>query len=372
MGLMTEKSIDRLVEELNKKYTPEGARLPIVSRSIDRPTQGFITCTSPALGFILGTGGWPIGHLVEFFGKEHAGKTTLMLLGLKEAYEHYDGERAIAYIDIEHRYNDKWARMLGLPEDLIVVQPENGEQATDIMHTLIKPKSGDGVAAIGFDSIGAASPTREQASFEDRGAIVGGNAMIMTRNVRTIAPVANLLGTTVFYTNQLRADMQGYNRPMTPGGMAVKHMMSVRLYLWPNTQAESKKRDKIDGQDVQVGFEMNFRAVKNTFGPPGRDGKSNFYFRSSRLFEGIGFDVEQDIQALGILTEVIERRGAYYSYEDVKAQGRDPFFAAIKQSGLYDQLLKDVNAKLDNAFNTMFKDDSEKGDHYVEIDDPEL
>jgi recombination protein RecA len=369
---MTKASIDKLVEELNKKYTPEGAKIPVVAKSIDRPDQGIIPCTSPALGFILGTGGWPVGHLVEFFGKEHAGKTTLLMLGLKEAYEYYDGNRAIAFIDIEHRYNEKWAKMLGLPDDLIVVQPENGEQATDIMHTLIKPKTGEGVCAIGFDSIGAASPMREQASFEDRAAIMGGNAMIMTRNVRTIAPVANILGCTVFYTNQLRADMQGYNRPMTPGGFAVKHHMSVRLYLWPNTQAESKKRDKIDGQDVQVGFEMNFRAVKNTFGPPGRDGKSVFYFRSSRLFDGIGFDVEQDIQALGILTEIIERRGAYYNYKDVKAQGRDPFFAAIKEAGLYEELLKDVNGRLDSQFNTMFASDEEKGEFYVEIDDPDL
>lgn len=369
---MTEKSIDKLIASLNDKYSPDGAQIPVVAKSNDRPVARFIPCTSPALGFILGTNGWPIGHLVEFFGKEGAGKTTLMMLGLKEAYEYYDGNRAVALIDIEHRYNEDWAKRLGLPGDLIVVQPENGEQATDIMHTLIKPKEGKGVAAIGFDSIGAASPTREQASFEDRAAIMGGNAMIMTRNVRTIAPVANLLGTTVFYSNQLRADMAGYNRPLTPGGMAVKHAMSVRLYLWPNTDPKSKKHDKIDGQDVQVGFEMNFRAIKNTFGPPGRDGKSVFFFRPSKMFDGIGFDVESDIQALGILTELIERKGSYYSYLDIKAQGRDPFFAAIKEAGMYDQLLKDVQSNLDSKFSTMFADPEERGENYIEIIDPEV
>lgn len=373
---MTAKSIDKLVEELNTKYTPEGSEVPIVAKSADRPNQKFISCTSPALGFVMGTNGWPVGHLIEFFGKEHAGKTTLMLLGLKETFEHYNGERPIAYIDLEHRYNEKWSKMLGLPEEMIVVQPENAEQATDIMHTLIHPKESQGVCAIGFDSIGAASPTREQASFEDRQAIIGGNAMVMTRNVRTIAPLANLFGCTVFYSNQLRADMAGYNRPLTPGGMAVKHMMSVRLYLWPSTDAKSKKRDKIDGADVQVGFEMNFRAIKNTFGPPGRDGKSDFYFRPSRLYDGIGFDIESDIQALGILTEIIERRGAYYSYGNVKAQGRDPFFQAIKEQGLYDQLLKDVRGSLNTRFvgaaPSMFEDDESRGSAYVEIDDPDV
>src|SRR3990170_6608178 len=119
-GTLTEKSINKLISELNEKYTPEGAEIPVVAKSEDRPQQKFIPCTSPALGFILGTGGWPLGHLVEFFGKEHAGKTTLMMLGLKEAYEYHGGNREIAFVDIEHRYNEEWARMLGLPGDLIV------------------------------------------------------------------------------------------------------------------------------------------------------------------------------------------------------------------------------------------------------------
>lgn len=370
---MTEKSVDRLIEELNEKYTPEGSKIPVVARSNDRPAQEFISPTSPALGFVLGSGGWPLGHLIELFGKEHAGKTTIMMLGLKEVFEYHDGKRPIALIDIEHRYNPEWAQKLGLPTDeLIVVQPESGEQATDIMHKLIKPKNlKDSVCAIGFDSVGAASPERERVSFEERKAIVGGNAQVMTRNVRTIAPVANLMGTTVFYSNQLRADMEGYRRVMTPGGQALKHALSTRLYLWPNTDPKSKKHDKIDGQDVQVGFEMNFRVVKNTFGPPGRDGKSSFYFRPSRLFEGIGFDVENDIQGLGIMTEVIVRKGAYYDYGDIHVQGRDPFFKALKEAGLYDQLLKDVNEKLDTRL-SMFNNDAEKGEHYVEIDDPEV
>ena len=198
----------------------------------------------------------------------------------------------------------------------------------------------------------------------------------MTRNVRPIAPLANIYGATVFYCNQLRQDLSGYNRPMTPGGNAIKHMMSVRLYLWPNTESKSKKRDKIDGQDVQVGFEMNFRTVKNTFGPPGRDGKSDFYFRPSRLYDGIGFDIESDIQALGILTEVIERKGSYYQYGDVRAQGRDPFFQKIKENGLYDVLLKDVQGSLSSRFTdaapSMFEDPGERGPSYVEIDDPEV
>lgn len=337
------------------------------------PLPEFIPTTSPALGFVLGSDGWPLGHLIELFGKEASGKTTIMMLGLKEAFEYHDGERPIALIDIEHRYNPEWAKKLGLPTDeLIVVQPESGEQATDIMHKLIRPKNlKDSACAIGFDSVGAASPERERISFEERGAIVGGNAAVMSRNVRTIAPVANLRGTTVFYSNQLRADMEGFRRVMTPGGHALKHALSLRVYLWPTTDPKTKKHDKIDGQDVQVGFEMNFRVIKNTFGPFGRDGKSVFYIRPSRLFEGIGFDIENDIQGLGIMTEVIERSGSYYSYSDVKAQGRDPFFKALKEAGLYDQLLKDVNAKLDTT-QSMFENEAEKGEHYVLIDDPEI
>lgn len=370
---MTSKSVDKLIEELNKKYTPENAVIPVVAKSSDRPTQNFITCTSPAMGFVLGTGGWAEGHLHEFFGKEHAGKTTLMMLALKDCYEYYNGERPIALIDVEHRYNEDWAKRLGLPEDLIVVQPTDAEQATDIMHTLINPKNpgAASVAAIGFDSIGAAMSYKEHQKIADREVVMGGAAHVMTRNVRTIAPIANLYNTTVFYSNQLRADMAGYNRPVTPGGHAVKHMMSVRLYLWPGTKNDSKKFDRIDNQEVQVGFEMNFRAVKNTFGPPAREGKADFYFRPSRVFAGIGFDVEADIQALGILTGLIERKGSYYEYKDVKAQGRDSFFAAVKDQKLYDQLLADVRENMNSRFVTMFEAEEDRGEAYIDVTDPE-
>lgn len=369
---MTQQSVERLLEELNKKYSPDGAVVPVLAKANARPTQEFATVTSPAFGFVLGTGGIALGHLHEFFGKEHAGKTTLMMITLKNIYEHFNGERPLAFIDIEHRFNENWARMLGLPEDLIVVQPTDAEQATDIMQTLIKPtKGGTGVCAIGFDSIGAASSLTEHLSFEDRSRVIGGSAGVMTRNVKTIAPIANLFGTTVLYANQLRADMAGYNRPTTPGGYAVKHMMSTRVYLWPNTQRDSKKFDKIDGAEVQVGFEMNFKIVKNTFGPAYREGKSIFYFRPSRLFNNVGFDIEADIQALGMLTEVIARKGSYYEYAGVKAQGRDPFFSEIKSQGLYDQLLADVQRHLDGRF-SMFAEEEDRGAAYVPLDDAEI
>ena len=371
---MTQKSVDKLIEELNRKYKPEGSVVPVVARSDERPRQNFIPPTSPALGFVLGSGGWSEGHLHEFFGKEHAGKTTLMMLALKDCYEHYDGKRPIAFIDIEHRYNDEWARQLGLPTDLIVVQPTDAEQATDIMHSLIKPKSAEatGVCAIGFDSIGAAMSYKEHEFVGDREMLMAGAAKIMTRNVRTIAPLANLYQSTIFYSNQLRANMTGYGGPQTPGGYAVKHMMSCRIYLWPTSSNDTKKFDKIDGQEVQVGFEMNFRAVKNTFGPPHRDGKSVFYFRPSKLFPSVGFDVEADIQTLGLLTGIIERSGSYYSYADVKEQGRDKFFAKVKEGQLYEGLLGEIQEQLNSKFSTTFGEDEDRGSEFIDIIDPEV
>jgi protein RecA len=370
--LMSNSNVDRLIDELNKKYTPEGAKLPVVAKSENRPQQMFVPCTSPSLGFALGTGGWPIGHLSEFFGKEHAGKTTLMMLALKDCYEYYDGKRDIAFIDIEHRYNEEWSKLLGLPGNMIVVQPTSAEQATDIMQTLIHPKTGEGVCAIGFDSIGAAASTQEFDKFGDREYTVGRTAIVMTRNVRTMAPLANLYNTSVFYTNQLRADMQGYNRPITPGGYAIKHMMSMRVYLWPNTKDDSKRKDKIDGQEVQVGFEMNFRVVKNTFGPPGREAKSTFFFRPSRLFDGVGFDIDGDIEALGLMTGVVERKGSFYEYDGIKVLGREPFFAKLKAEDKYDALYKTIQEHLLDKFSTMFKEQDDRGQAFVDINDPEV
>lgn len=375
------KAIDKLIDDINTAFTPAGAIKPIISRGGEASKIEYIPTASYAIGYLLGTGGWPKGKLIELFGPEHAGKTTLCYMGLMDCFNYHDGKKAVAFIDIEHRFNPDWAEKIGLVkgDNLIVVQPPDAERATDAMTRLIK--SGE-VCAIGFDSIGSATTSAEQQEFADQAALRGGNAAVMSRNVGSVAPLADLFGTTCFYINQIRADMEGYHRIITPGGHKVKHMMSVRMYV---RRGKEKYFDKETGE--QVGFPMVFKTVKNSFGPSPREQYADFYFEASENHIGrIGFDTEKELAGLGLLTGVVEQSSSWYYYGDVqrdkkgkitgalvKGNGRDNFFAAVAEEGLQERLAADVMSSLSKALDVTLEGDLARPEtDGPEIDDPEV
>jgi len=325
---MARDAIDKLISDLNK-FTPEGSTKPLALRGSDIERINAIPCFTPAMAHLLAVGGWPEGKLIEFFGKEHSGKSSFALLALKDCYDYYKGEKLVAYIDIEHRFNPEWAEKLGLrvDESLIVVQPPDAETGTDMMVNLIKSKE---ICAIVWDSTGAAATKHSMQQLTDKNDRVGGNAAVMKRNVQTVAPLANLYNVTCFYLNQLRADMDGYNRPMTPGGHAVKHAMSVRIYLRPGSD---KYFDKINGENTQVGFPVVMKTVKNSYGPPFREGWTDFYNQPCASLDHPGIDTRRDLARMGILLGVVQRQGSWFSWKDLKAQGRDSFFELVWDSG---------------------------------------
>ena len=336
---MAKDAIDKLIKDLNR-FTPEGSSKPIVLRGNDLERINAIPCFTPALAYMLAVGGWPEGKLIELFGKEHSGKSSFALLALKDCLDYYGGEKLVAYIDLEHRFNPEWAEKLGLrvDENLIVVQPPDAETGTDMMVELIKSRE---ICAIVWDSIGAAATKHSMQQLTEKNDKMGGNAAVMKRNVQTVAPLANLYGVTCFYLNQLRADMDGYNRPMTPGGHAVKHAMSVRLYLRPGSD---KYFDKINGENVQVGFPVVMKTVKNSYGPPFREGWTDFYNQPCVFLDHPGIDTQRDLARMGILLGVAKRQGAWFSWRDIKEQGRDKFFEAVWSSGLKDEFEAEIIA----------------------------
>lgn len=355
--------IGKLISEINKEFTPPGSIKGVISRGSEIDHIEYIPSSSFAIGYLLGTGGWPRGKLIEIFGPEHAGKTTLVYLSLLDVYNYFNQEKAVAFIDVEHRFNAKWAAKLGLVENenLILVQPPDAERATDIMTRLIK--SGK-VCAIGFDSIGSATTSAESQEFADQNAIRGGNAAVMSRNVGSVAPLASLFGVTCFYTNQVRADMEGYHRIMTPGGHKVKHLMSVRMYV---RRGKEKYHSKETGE--QVGFPMVFKTVKNSFGPSPREQYSDFYFEPSDIWlDHVGFDTEKELAGLGLLTGVVQQASSWYSWRDVKANGRDAFFEDVKKKGLVDGLAEEVMASLNKKLEVVMPDDLAR----PETDGPEI
>ena len=329
--------IDKLLQDLNK-FTPDGSERPVAMRGSNVDKVKAIPCFSPSLAYLLAIGGWPEGKLIEIFGKEHAGKTSFAMLALKDCFDYYDGEKMIAYIDLEHRFNPEWAETLGLSVDdnLVVIQPPDAESGTDMMVELIKSKK---ICAVVWDSIGGAATRHSMQQLTDKNDRFGGSAAVMKRNVQTVAPIANLYGVTCFYLNQLRADMDGYNRALTPGGHAVKHAMSVRLYLRPGSD---KYFDKVNGENTQVGFPIVMKTVKNSYGPPLREGWTDFYSQPSVWLDHPGIDVERDLTRMGILVGVVHKAGSWYSYEGIKEQGREAFFKALYDSGKKEEFYQNV------------------------------
>jgi len=329
--------IEDLLKDLNK-FTPDGSNKPIAMRGSTIERINAIPTFSPAINYLLAVGGWPEGKMIEFFGKEHSGKSSFAVLALKDCYDYYKGEKLVAYVDLEHRFNPEWAEKLGLKvdESLIVVQPPDAETGTDMMVRLIKSKK---ICAIVWDSTGAAATKHSMNELTDKNDKMGGNAGVMKRNVQTVAPLANLYNVTCFYLNQLRQDMAGYNRPMTPGGNAVKHAMSVRMYLRPGSE---KYFDKIDGENVQVGFPIVVKTVKNSYGPPFREGWTDFYNQPNVYLDHPGIDTQRDLARMGILLGVVVRKGAWFEWKDIKAQGRDNFFEQVWGSGRTEEFNNDI------------------------------
>lgn len=344
---MSKKSLDNLINDINKKFGYENAKKNVASMDSDEE-EVIIPCSPPILRYVLGSKypGWVEGKLHEFFGKEAAGKTTLLFQALKDCYDFYGGDKKVAILDIEHRLNKDWAATLGLDvENLLILRPPHAEAATDIMKTLIESQE---FCAIGFDSVGAASPAKEHNSFEDAKDVMGGVAKVMRRHVDTIAPLANMLGVTCFYVNQLRADMEGYRRPITPGGHAFKHRMSRRIYVRPGKDKYEIKAP--DGKPVQVGYPVFFKAVKNSFGGPGREGSADFYWEpSDQWLDHIGYDFDDNYSRLGLVLGVIEQSGPWYAFGDIKERGRDNFFKKLESEGMKDVLFKEVEQKMANA-----------------------
>jgi hypothetical protein len=137
--------------------------------------------------------------------------------------------------------------------------------------------------------------------------------------------------------------MDGYNRPVTPGGHAVKHAMSVRIYLRPGSD---KYFDKVNGENTQVGFPVVMKSVKNSYGPPFREGWTDFYNQPCTSLDHAGIDTQRDLARMGILLGVAQRSGSYFSWRDIRAQGRDAFFTLVWESGKKDEFEAEIIAAI--------------------------
>ncbi|MBR6250632.1 MAG: recombinase RecA [Bacteroidales bacterium] len=287
-----------------------------IMRLGDRPSEKIPVIPTGSLGLdiALGVGGYPRGRIIEIFGPESSGKTTLAIHAIAEAQKM--GGMA-AFIDAEHAFDKFYAEKLGVDmNNLLISQPDNGEQALEIAEQLIRSSAID---IIVIDSVAALTP---QAEIEgDMGeAKMGLHARLMSQALRKLTGVINKTNTTCIFINQLREKIGvTYGNPeTTTGGNALKFYASVRIDIRKVTNIKN-------GEEV-LGAQTRVKVVKNKVAPPFR--KAEFEIRYN---EGICRMAE--IMDIAIDFDIIHKSGSWFSYGDSKlGQGRDSVLNLLKEN----------------------------------------
>lgn len=283
---------------------------------------------SLGLDIALGVGGYPRGRIIEIYGPESSGKTTLAIHAIAEAQK---AGGIAAFIDAEHAFDRAYAENLGVNTDeLLISQPDNGEQALEIADQLIRSSAVD---IIVIDSVAALTPKAELEG--DMGdSKLGLQARLMSQALRKLTANISKTKTTCVFINQLREKigvMFG-NPETTTGGNALKFYASVRLDIRKVTQIK-------EGEEV-IGNQTRVKVVKNKVAPPFRKAEFDIMF-------GEGISKAGEILDLGVNYGIIKKSGSWFSYNDTKlAQGRDAAKTVIKDNP---ELAAELEAKIKEA-----------------------
>ena len=340
---------DRIIENTLSQIERQHGKGAIMKLGQYDPSQeiGFIPTGSMELDIALGIGGIPRGRVTEIFGPEASGKTTLALHIIANAQK--EGG-TVAFIDAEHALDTIYARNLGVnTEELLLSQPDNGEQALDICEILLKSGALD---AIVIDSVAALVPKAElEGEMED--VHVGLQARLMSKALRKITGVVNKTKTAVIFINQLREKigvMFG-NPEVTPGGRALKYYASVRLDI--------RKIDNLKEGTDAVGSRTRVRVVKNKVAPPFKSAEFDIMYGKGISKEGSILDVATD---QGILI----KSGSWYSYNsDRIGQGRENAKVFLMQN-------PDIMAKIEREINKQLDFDKNKSENVAREEKPHV
>ena len=291
-----------------------------------------IPAGSIGLNYALGVGGYPKGRIIEIFGPESSGKTTLAIHAIAEAQKR-GGIAAI--IDAEHAFDRFYAEKLGVDvNELLMSQPDNGEQALEIVEQLIRSAAVD---LIVVDSVAALTPKNEiEGEMGDRN--MGLQARLMSQAMRKLTGAISRTNTTCIFINQLRANIGAMFGPSetTTGGNALKFYASVRIDIRPGTSLN-------DGDNV-LGRHTKVKIVKNKVAPPFKKCEFDIMF-------GEGISKAYEILDLGVEYNIIQKSGSWFSYDGSKlAQGRDAAKRVIEDNPeLADELEAKIMAALKEA-----------------------
>ena len=316
------KALQAAMSKIEKDYG-KGSIMKLGDEHIEK--VDVIPTGSISLNAALGVGGYPKGRIIEIYGPESSGKTTLAIHAIAEAQK--TGGIA-AFIDAEHAFDRFYAAALGVDiENLLISQPDNGEQALEIADQLIRSAAVDIVVV---DSVAALTPKKEiEGDMGDN--VVGLQARLMSQALRKLTSTVSKTNTTCIFINQLREKigvMFG-NPETTTGGNALKFYASVRLDIRRVTSIK-------DGDNV-IGNQVRVKIVKNKVAPPFRKAEFEITF-------GEGISKVGEIVDLGVEYGIIQKSGSWFSYNDTRlAQGRDATKQVVKDNP---ELADEIEAKI--------------------------
>lgn len=326
-----EKALEDAISHIERSFG-RGTVMRMSESEGDRNIAS-ISTGSLALDIALGTGGLPRGRIIEIFGAESAGKSTLAMSTVAQAQK---TGGTCAYVDVEHAMDPIYAKRIGVDiENLLISQPDSAEQALEIIEHLVRSGALDMVV---LDSVAALVPTAEIEG--DMGEFqIGAQARLMSQALRKLTGIIHKTDTVCIFINQLREKVGVvYGSPeVTPGGRALKFYSSVRL--------DMRRREALKHGKEITGSRVRVRVVKNKVAPPFRQAEIDIIFNE-------GISMESDLLELGAEHNVVEKRGAYYSYGDIRlGQGREAARYFLKEhTDTRDEIESSIrNVALSNA-----------------------
>lgn len=317
-----EKKIDGVVDEIRQKF---GDGMIMKLGDVKRVDVASIPTGSISLDLALGIGGVPRGRVIEIYGPESSGKTTLSLHIAANAQK---AGGAVAFVDAEHAMDPEYAKKIGVNiNELLISQPDAGEQALDIVETLVRSNAVD---LIVVDSVAALVP-RAEIEGEMGDQHVGRQARLMSQALRKLTPIVSKSNTVVIFINQIRMKigvMFG-NPETTTGGQALKFYSSVRIEVRKSAQIKS-------GEQV-VGNRVKIKVVKNKVAPPFQTAEFDIMYNE-------GISRSGDLLDTGVKFEVIKKSGNSYAFGEEKlGTGREKAKAYLKENPkLFDAITKEV------------------------------
>ncbi|GBE03839.1 recombinase A [bacterium BMS3Abin09] len=321
------KALEVAISQIEKQFG-KGAIMRLGSEGIVEIAA--ISTGSIGLDAALGVGGFPKGRVVEIYGPESSGKTTLALSAVAQAQK---AGGAAAFIDAEHALDISYAQKLGVNvDDLLVSQPDTGEQALEVTETLVRSGALD---IIVIDSVAALVP-RAEIEGEMGDSLPGLHARLMSQAMRKLTAAISKGGATIVFINQIRMKIGVmFGSPeTTTGGNALKFYSSVRLDI--------RRIEQLKSATEAIGNRVRVKVVKNKVAPPFKQAEFDIYFNE-------GISKVGELIDLGLVKDIVDRAGAWYSYSGTRiGQGREKAKEYLKENP---ETAQEIEAKILEAYN---------------------